>query len=237
MMTLLFIGIGILPSFAWLVFFLREDIRHPEPKRLIAETFLTGVLFTAVVLVLQMGVRAALGTFGVAAYGWLSLLLLAAIEEVAKFLAAYGVVRSHPREFDEPVDAMIYMITAGLGLAAVENVALVLQSASGALGEPGPIEIGALRFVGATLLHALTSAVVGYAWGRAAFRGLRVRRAIRRGLLLATALHAVFNYLILNYEPVTLPLLFLIFMAVFVLHDFEKLKQPVTTIHASKKIY
>ena len=230
-MTLLFIGIGLVPSFAWLIFFLREDIRHPEPKRLIALTFVAGVVITAGVLLVQLGMRNFGNEFGIAPYGLLSLIVLAAVEEIAKFAAAYWVTQSHPKEFDEPVDAMVYMIVAALGLAAVENVALVLQT-QGALGTPGPLEVGALRFVGATLLHALTSGMVGYAWGRALFRGTNVRSALVRGMAVATALHAAFNYLILKFEPVTLPLIFLIFVAVAVLHDFEKLKKPATVLTA-----
>ena len=42
-------------------------------------------------------------------------------EEVAKYLIIKIRILRDP-EFDEPIDAMIYMIIAGLGFAALENI-------------------------------------------------------------------------------------------------------------------
>ena len=43
------------------------------------------------------------------------------VEEYFKYLVVRFKVLNSP-EFDEPVDAMIYMIIAGLGFAALENI-------------------------------------------------------------------------------------------------------------------
>ena len=42
--TVIAIILGLLPGFAWLVFYLTDD-PHPEPKRLILFTFLAGIAF------------------------------------------------------------------------------------------------------------------------------------------------------------------------------------------------
>lgn len=224
MLTTLLIILGLLPGLAWLVFYLHEDIRHPEPKKLILYTFLGGTLITIFVLQTQVFINNWLSNLGYHPYGMLSFLFLGGVEEFFKFLAVYLVV-SRRKEFDEPVDAMIYMIVAALGFATVENVASVIQSSGGGFGVPGPLETTILRFVGATLLHSLTSGIVGYYWGRAIAKRDGYKSLIVQGLLWATLLHAVFNFLIIKSEPIALPLIFLLFVALVVLADFEKLKK------------
>jgi RsiW-degrading membrane proteinase PrsW (M82 family) len=80
--------------------------------------------------------------------------------------------------------------------------------------------------VGATLLHTLTSAVAGYYWA-VSIRDFRATRFIFIGLLVATGLHAFFNYLIITWGNPLYTLVFVCFIAFFVLNDFEKLKPKV----------
>lgn len=223
-LTILMIILGIIPGLAWLIFYLKEDSKHPEPKKLIFYTFIAGALVTVFVLQLQILVNDWVTGQGISTYSLISFVFLGAIEEIFKFIAVYVVV-SLRKEFDEPIDAMVYMVVAALGFATVENIASIIQSNSLSIASPGPLETSALRFVGATLLHSLTSGVIGYYWGRAiAKKGTRWT-AIGWGLALATLLHAVFNYLIIKSEPVALPLIFLVFLGLFILSDFEKLKR------------
>ena len=48
---------GLLPALAWLWFWLREDSKHPEPRRLIALAFLAGMVAVAVAIPLEKGVQ------------------------------------------------------------------------------------------------------------------------------------------------------------------------------------
>ena len=121
--------LGILPSFAWLFFYLKED-PHPEPKKLILETFLAGAISTLIVLWLQIAFNNWAQPNGIAQYSFLSFLVLSAIEEFFKFGAAWIVIKEHISDFDEPVDAMIYLIVAALGFAALENIAAASKSAN-----------------------------------------------------------------------------------------------------------
>lgn len=222
--TIILVVLGIIPGLAWLAFYLREDVKHPEPKKLIAYTFLAGALITVFVLQGQIVVNDFVTSKGYSTYSLLSFFFLGAVEEIFKFVAVYLAV-SRRKDFDEPIDAMVYMVVAALGFATVENVASIFQADGLSISSPGPLETTALRFVGATVLHSLTSALVGYYWGKA-LAGFGSKFAlIGQGLLIATLLHAVFNYLIIKSEPVALPLIFLMFMALFVLNDFEKLKR------------
>ncbi len=214
-MNYLPIILGLIPSFAWLIFYLEED-PHPEPKKLIFETFLAGALSTFLVLGAQSFFNGQLISMGIAQYSILSFLVLGAIEEIFKFYAARLVIEDHEKDFDEPVDAMVYLIVAALGFAAVENVAAVFNAKEIAL------ETTTLRFIGATLLHTVSSGLLGYYWARSIIEKRRI--VLFAGIISATLLHTIFNYLIIRFEPAIIPTAFLIISALFILYDFEKLK-------------
>lgn len=223
--ALLAIVVGLAPSMVWIWFFLREDEAHPEPKKLLLYVFLSGAAMTFFVYGPQVYLVNLLSHIDVGQFSALSLLLLAGLEEAFKFLAVYLTVGRH-KEFDEPLDAMIYMIVAALGFAAIENVASLFQPANALIKEIGPFEVTSLRFVGATLLHSLSSGLVGYYWGMAKACKRNIVPYIIEGIGVAAILHAIFNYLILIFEPETLLApLFLVAIAFFVLNDFEELKQ------------
>ena len=222
------IVLGLAPSFTWLVFYLHEHFRHPEPKRLIFATFLAGVGSTFAVLPVQVFLNRRLLELGVGSYTFPAFVVLAATEELFKFLAVYFFIHKN-RAFREPLDAMIYMITGALGFAAVENIALLQQSYGGAaILDLSILEQVSLRFIGATLLHSLASGLVGYYWGLAFLQPQRARWHLAEGLLIASVLHAVFNYLIIKNGPAGLAIIFLIFVGFFVLNDFEKFKKVDT---------
>ena len=61
---------------------------------------------------------------------------------------------------DEPIDAVIYMITVALGFSALEN-ALFLSNLISTSSFAQSIITGNSRFLGATLLHVASSAAVG----------------------------------------------------------------------------
>lgn len=200
---------GIIPSLVWLVFFLLEDKKHPEPKRMILYVFIAGALSTALAAAPEIYIQR-IFSLGAELTSSISLLLsFAFIEELAKFIAVYLIV-SKSEFFDERVDGMIYMITAGLGFAALENTLNLI-------GADFIVQVTLIRGIGATLLHALASGLVGFYW---------MRGRLIEGLFFATILHAVFNYLILNLGGIEVyASLLLLLAAIIIFHDFEILKR------------
>ncbi|HVN26145.1 MAG TPA: PrsW family glutamic-type intramembrane protease [Candidatus Paceibacterota bacterium] len=216
--------IGLLPGFAWLAFYLGED-PHPEPKRLIALTFIVGIAFGFFTIGLEELLTHGFGSVNIEELSILSLFSLALVEEFMKFAAAHFVVAHNP-EFDEPVDAMIYMVVAALGFATLENIGAIANIAASPSIVASIFQTISFRFVGATLLHSLTSAIVGYYWALGIARR-RVGRTLVPGFLVAAVIHAFFNYLILSYGEIVYAVVFLMIIGFFVLYDFEKLKaQP-----------
>lgn len=182
---------GIFPALAWLWFWRREDAQHPEPRFLIALAFFAGMVSVAVVIPLEKFVASYLVGQTLIFTAW------SAIEEIVKYLAARVTVLRR-REDDEPIDPVIYMVTVALGFAAAENTLFLLSPLAGTtLLET--IVTGDLRFVGATLLHVLSSAVIGVALGISFYKRKRTKRLYAFfGVILAILLHSLFNFLILN---------------------------------------
>ncbi|MBV9159466.1 MAG: PrsW family intramembrane metalloprotease, partial [Candidatus Kaiserbacteria bacterium] len=155
---------GILPALAWLWFWRREDSKNPEPRRLIALAFLAGMVTVAIVIPVEKFVASYISPLNVPFFisgGATTLVFISwsAIEEIFKFLAArFTVLRR--REDDEPIDPVIYMVTVALGFAAAENTLFLLSPLSGDTALQ-TVMTGNLRFVGATLLHVLSSAAIG----------------------------------------------------------------------------
>lgn len=181
---------GLFPALAWLWFWSRED-RHPEPKRLVALAFIAGMITVILVIPIQKYVAGYLATQTLIFSAW------STIEEVMKYLAAYVTVLWR-HEDDEPVDPVIYMIAVALGFAAFENTLFLLSPLAGTTVLE-TIMTGNLRFVGATLLHVLCSALIGLALAFSFYKKGVVHAAfVVAGVILASLLHAGFNFLILN---------------------------------------
>ena len=233
MVEILFlVFLSIVPGLCWLALFLHEDWRHPESRFLIFYTFLGGMVVTTLTLFIQNKVHEYLFQGDIITLlfsGQLSfsqvnfLIVFSAIEEIAKFLVVWLLIRPL-KDFNEPIDAMIYMIVAALGFAVVENIAYVSAFVKGTISVGDPTQILLLRATGSTLLHALTSGVLGYYWALEMFQK-RVKRFIPEGLAVAILLHVVFNYLIIvtGAQFIT-PLLFLAVVLFFLLIDFQKIK-------------
>jgi RsiW-degrading membrane proteinase PrsW (M82 family) len=191
---------GLLPALAWLWFWLREDSANPEPRALIALAFLAGMISVAIAVPLELGIKQALeaGLLGASfAAPAIVYSVWSALEEIIKYVLAYATVLRR-REDDEPIDPAIYMVTTALGFAGAENVLFLLSPLSGTTLAQN-IATGDLRFIGATLLHVLSSSLIGVALGLT-FYAPKVIHYLAGfiGLLLAMGLHMTFNYLILN---------------------------------------
>ena len=181
---------GIFPALAWLWFWLKED-SHPEPKRLIALAFIGGMLTVVLVVPIQKFVAGMLLSQTAMFAAW------STIEEFAKYAVAWLLVL-HRRENDEPIDAVIYMVALALGFAGLENALFLLSPLAGETLVQTVIT-GNLRFIGATLLHVFSSAVVGLFLAYAFYKPRLLREWYAAlGVILASLLHIAFNFLILN---------------------------------------
>lgn len=118
----------------------------------------------------------------------LAVIVAPIIEESAK---ALGVLNSYPRLL-EVEDGMVYGAAVGLGFAAVENILYLFSALVG--GVELLLMTAALRAVTSTILHASSTAIVGYGIALSKFSRLRgVEKSWLPYLLIAILLHASFN--------------------------------------------
>jgi len=222
---------GVFPALAWLWFGLREDAKHPEPRRIIALAFLVGMVTVGVVIPIQQAVAVFLTSTTIVFIAW------SVIEEIMKYVAArITVLRS--RENDEPIDSVMYMVAVALGFAAAENALFLLSPLSGQ-GILETLMTGNLRFVGAMLLHVLSSAVIGVALALSFYKSRRSKRLYALyGVILASLLHGLFNFLILNtaeeYLLRTFGLVWLGLIVLLAVLEYIKRIHPVVVRHFSK---
>ena len=232
---LLFLFFGIAPSLLWLAYYLRKDT-HPEPRQMIALIFIMGMVATIPAIVIELALRYGLELVFDASLPLLFFYMFAGVAFVEEFMK-YVVFRigiignSNIQEMDEPVDFIIYMIIAGLGFAAAENIIILLG-----LGPQAPlseiVSLSALRLVGATFLHALASGAIGYFLALGAFRAKRKHIYLGSGLLLAAALHGFFNIYIIRGEGApqwVFPVIILIGLALFTTFAFHQTKRMKST--------
>ena len=234
----LLVVLGFLPSLIWLNFYFREDC-HPEPKHLLIKVFLMGIIISPLAILFQLllvkcesvaSLRGFCFPTGILTPSSPEFFLWSAfVEEVVKFYAIKLMILKNP-EFDEPIDAMIYMMAAALGFAAIENTLIIFQTVSDSVAIT--INTLILRFVGATLLHALSSGLLGYFLAISWFFQNHRKKLFIIGLIMATMFHFTFNILIFAFEGQVLSLLYttslLLGMAFLISILFDKLKDRHT---------
>ncbi|MFA7201728.1 MAG: PrsW family glutamic-type intramembrane protease [Candidatus Paceibacterota bacterium] len=215
--------LGFIPGLVWLLFFLRED-EHAEPPKMIFAAFISGGVAAFISLLLETVSAGTLEKLVIVLprifEDNISVFVgFAVIEEVIKFILIFILIRKSVH-FDEPVDAMIYMMTGALGFATVENVVITYQN-----GLVDATSLILVRFVGATLLHALASGIIGHYWARGIVFRMEVK-FILAGVLMASVFHTIFNMLVTKFSDyLVYPLAFLLLIGFFVLYDFEELKK------------
>ncbi|PJE57986.1 MAG: hypothetical protein COU81_03100 [Candidatus Portnoybacteria bacterium CG10_big_fil_rev_8_21_14_0_10_36_7] len=197
--------LGFLPSIVWLLFYLKKDA-HPEPNHKIIEIFLWGmasILVAGLLQVIYIWIAEAPSNWNnflliinsniYSQAVFLNLILIAPItEETLKFLIVKFRVL-HDEDFDEPLDAMLYMVIVALGFAAGENILILINS-------DNILPTLIMRFLGATLLHTLAAGTMGYFLATGYFKTHLKYFYITLGFITAFIIHGIYNYLIVALE-------------------------------------
>ena len=201
---------GIVPSLLWLLFWLREDKKNPEPTGLIALSFMAGMVVVYFVLPVQQIIAVIMPTimdglhslgvqynFIVPPLDTVKTILWSFAEEFGKYATVF-LVAYHTSDFDEPMDCVMYLITAALGFSAMENTLYILKDLSGS-GFTDVLFNGNMRFLGATVVHTASSALFGIAFAFAYYRAYFWKIVAGFiGLVMAVLLHAYFNLSIIE---------------------------------------
>ena len=229
-MTLPFVFFfGLAPSIIWLLYFLKRDT-HPESNTMILKIFFYGMMITVIAALIELGLEGLLESVAIylPSFVYLAiyhLIVIALVEESLKyFIIRENVLKES--EFDEPVDAMLYMIIAALGFAALENIFVLLPIGQHVVQT---ISISAIRFIGATFLHALCSGTIGYFLALSLLNRKKKYQLILTGIAISTFLHGLYNFSIMKAEDnvayLFIPIILLTGLAFFVSFGFRRLKK------------
>jgi len=225
----LYLIFGLVPSIIWLLFYLRKDV-HPESNRMILKIFFYGMLVAIPAALIELGffqetIKLNLSPFLISI---LNIFVgVALVEEVLKYLVVKKKVLNNP-EFDEPLDAMLYMIIAALGFVALENILIFLSPKVFFLEIGETLTLAGFRFISATFLHALCSGMIGYFLALSFFETKRRNIWLITGLSSAIILHGLYNFSIMEIEgslKFIIPIIILVSLAVFVSFGFKRLKK------------
>lgn len=203
-----FLG-GIIPTIIWLWYWLNQDSKNPEPKKLLFASFVFGMMTVPVAGFLHWFINILiLGTadfdlknlfFNNYYYAIIVLILWSTIEEVLKYVAAHFGGLMH-KSNNEPIDPVIYMMTAALGFSALENT-LYLYSLISNSNIIGAIIVGNTRFIGATLLHVACSGLIGVFMAFSFYKNAKIQlRYLFTGFVFAITLHTIFNSFIIRQD-------------------------------------
>jgi RsiW-degrading membrane proteinase PrsW (M82 family) len=216
---LAFLG-GVIPSFLWLWFWLKEDKADPEPKGLLTIIFIIGMLSVFLVIPIQKFLQSVISSSSWQLISW------ATVEEIIKYLAVV-IVLSKTNFINKPIDWAIFLITAALGFAAFENTLFLIKPFSLDQATVG-LMTSQLRFLGSTLLHAVASGIIGISLGLSFYLGKFAKTIyLFIGMIFAVTLHSTFNFFIMNTSGSNIlqVFAFLWVAAVINLLLFEKLRK------------
>ena len=185
-----------IPALLWLGFFYLMDRHEPEPKQLVLGVSVLGALIAAPLasfVQAQAVPPVALAVHGLSPWSLdrivYAVFVVGLTQEVCKYVVVrYTIYTS--REFDEPMDGIVYMMACGTGFAVWVNYHRLIDH------DQVILSTGAAQCVITTLAQASFAGLLGFVLGRAKFsqRPPFVRGAfILIGLLGAALLNGQFT--------------------------------------------
>jgi RsiW-degrading membrane proteinase PrsW (M82 family) len=203
----------VLPAIFWAGYHYYKDRHLPEPIAHLALAFSLGVLsfwfgtllYAALEVVNLRFDAYELAEANPAGLFFYVIFAIGLIEEGVKILP-FVVVVLRFREFDEPIDGIIYASFIALGFAAVENLHY-LQYVTG-------MEAMARGFAG-PVVHIVFASIWGYYIGCAWLDRKRLLHAIFGSLAVTALLHGAYDYIAIALPATALPLAALLILGIW----------------------
>jgi RsiW-degrading membrane proteinase PrsW (M82 family) len=194
----------VLPVVFWAAYHLHVDRDLPEPLGQLLLAFALGIgsFFIGAMLYRALGavglrrdafILAANDLPGLFTY---AVLAIGVIEESAKLIPFLLIVLRF-REFNEPIDGIVYASFIALGFAAMENLLYLpglATRAAYARGFAGPV------------VHMVFASLWGYYVGRAWLRRRALAATVVVSLGLTACLHGVYDFVVIGMPEPGLPL-------------------------------
>ena len=210
--------VTILPSILIILFFVNSD-KFKEPKSEIIKVFIFGILITIPAYILNTF----LGDFWynntkVSQNLISSFLTAAPVEEGLKLSILYYFVYKM-KDFNEPLDGIVYGVTASLGFATLENIYYVYLLADHF--QTSSMALAVLRSFSAVPAHAVFGIFMGYFFMKYSF--IKKGDNLFFAFVVPFVLHGCYNLFIASNFFVSLTLIIIAWIVA--LRLFSRLKK------------
>ena len=208
----------ILPSILIILFFVNSD-KFKEPTKEIIKIFFLGILITIPAYILNTYIGDFLYKNTEVSEGLISSFLTAApVEEGLKLSVLYYFVYKM-KEFNEPLDGIVYGVTASLGFATLENIYYVYLLADDF--EITSMALAVIRSFSAVPAHAVFGIFLGYFFMKYSF--IKKGDNLFFAFIIPFVLHGCYNLFLNSNFYVALILIMIAWIVALIL--FSRLKK------------
>jgi len=186
--------IAILPTLALLLFFVYSD-KFKEPKKTVLSTFILGIFIIAPLEVFHYGTVMIMGEPIEYNAFFRAFFAAAFLEELFKFCVLFFFCTKFT-EFNEPMDGIVYGITASLGFAFWENLQYIYLYDDPTTRES--LQMAWRRSFTAVPSHAFDGVIMGFFIGRHYFRDYKTKINLVWALLIPVTLHGFYDWVLME---------------------------------------
>jgi RsiW-degrading membrane proteinase PrsW (M82 family) len=209
--------ITILPSLLIVTFFVKSD-KFPEPTSQIIKVFMYGLFLCIPAYLINTELGNIYANTGISEALISSFLSAAPVEEVLKFTVLYSLVYKM-KDFNEPIDGIVYGVSVSLGFATLENIyyVYVLSDYFGTTSQG----LAILRSFSAIPAHGIFGATMGYFFMKYTF--IKKENNLALCMIVPILLHGAYNYFAGSIFIISL--LIVIISWIVLLRAFSRLKK------------
>lgn len=182
------LALAVAPAAVIIFFIYSKDKYDREPLKNLIISFLLGMASIIPAIFIQAGLQPVLDDYfpvhSFAYYSIFAFCIVALSEELCKFAMLRFYAYRH-RDFNEPLDGIIYSVMISMGFATLENIDYVLKFG---------FMTGVLRMFLSVPAHAAFGAIMGYHVGVAKFAPEYATGHLIKGVLLAVFFHGAFDF-------------------------------------------
>ena len=209
--------ITIVPSILIILFFVKSD-RFPEPTSQIIKIFMFGVFLCIPAFLINTELSYIYANTEIDEALVSSFLSAAPVEEVLKFTVLYSLVYKM-KDFNEPIDGIVYGVTVSLGFATLENIYYVYFLSD--YFDTTSQSLALLRSFSAIPAHGIFGATMGYFFMKYAF--IKKENNLALCMIVPILLHGAYNYFAYNFFIIAL--LIVIISWIVLIRAFSRLKK------------
>ena len=221
--TLLLLAAATLPSVAIAYWIYHQDAHEKEPAKMLLWAFLCGCASTIPAIFLQSFIKGWENSNSLYATAIFAFCGVALTEELSKYIIFRRFL--YPtKDFNEPIDGIVYGVMVGLGFATLENVMYVFSA------ENGGFSTALARGFTAVPAHAAFGVLMGAYLGLAKFFPEKATIYSIIGLGLAIFFHGAYDFFLMQqvYEGMAILAIFILIWSITMSRKLIKLGQDMS---------